>query len=180
MKQEIDERDLRHFKLLRDNVSHFIEDCAKKYDDGGLLLDVAPQDHAGAKEWFRECSIETLDIDPNSSATYIADICVENSRIIPDSRFDRVLCAEVLEHTLNPFAAVVEIRRMLKQDGLAFFSAPFDFRIHGPLPDCWRFSEHGWRALLSHGWEILALNALESERFLMPIHYTVVAKKIDQ
>ena len=56
-------------------------------------------------------------------------------------------------------------------------STPFDFRIHGPLPDCWRFTEHGIRLLLSD-FKTIEIKALENEnRFLMPYHYTTVAKK---
>ncbi|MEF3692465.1 MAG: class I SAM-dependent methyltransferase [Candidatus Moraniibacteriota bacterium] len=179
MENKINERDLRHFQLLRDNVASFLFNCASKYDMGGVLLDIAPQDHAGARACFKKNKIETLDIDPKSKATYIADICSVNEDLVLRESFDVVVCTEVLEHTSNPFAAVNEIRRILKNNGIALFSAPFDFRIHGPLPDCWRISEYGWKALLGKGWEILEIKALESDRFLMPIHYTVVARKIN-
>src|SRR6185369_12454472 len=178
MENKISERDLKHFELLRENVSNFIKDCAKNYNRGGKLLDIAPQDHIGAKAAFVNVEIETLDIDQKSDATYIADICVDNSDKISSEKYDFVVCTEVLEHTLNPFAAIAEIRRILKNGGVAFFSAPFDFRIHGPLPDCWRFSEYGWKALLSDGWKIVEIKALESDRFLMPVHYTIIAEKI--
>lgn len=177
MEKKISNYDLENFVLLRKNISEFIQRCSDNYDEG-LLLDIAPQDHVGAKEWFKKSLIETLDIDPVANATYTADLCKNNSQIIEDNRFDGILCSEVLEHTLNPFLAVSEIRRILKMGGYAFFSAPFNFRIHGPLPDCWRFSEHGWKALLHDGWEVIELKALESDRFLMPIHYTIIAKKI--
>jgi SAM-dependent methyltransferase len=78
---------------------------------------------------------------------------------------------------LQPFDAVNEIRRILKPGGVVIVSTPFNFRIHGPLPDCWRFTEHGLRALFKD-YEIISLDALEEEdRFLMPIHYTLIARK---
>ncbi|MCK5818286.1 MAG: methyltransferase domain-containing protein [Psychromonas sp.] len=49
---------------------------------------------------------------------------------------------EVLEHTLNPFRAINEIYRILKPNGILIMTTPFNFRIHNPLPDCWRISEH--------------------------------------
>lgn len=81
---------------------------------------------------------------------------------------------------LNPFAAVEEMNRILKKGGYLFASAPYNFRIHGPLPDCWRFTEHGWPALLSHGmFEVVRLEGVKTEgRDLMPVHYTVVARKV--
>lgn len=42
----------------------------------------------------------------------------------PDRVFDKVICTEVLEHTLNPARVVQEIRRVLKPDGAAILSIP--------------------------------------------------------
>ena len=74
------------------------------------------------------------------------------NEFLPDDSFDCIVCTEVLEHTLQPFAAVAELRRLLRAGGRLFLSVPFNFRIHGPLPDCWRFTEHGLRAMFA-GWE---------------------------
>lgn len=174
----VSDQDILHLSLLRKNVSNFIIKCAEKFDNKDfLVLDIAPQDHNGAGEFFKKSAICTLDIDENSNANYIADLCENNSNIIPNNFFDVVVCTEVLEHTLNPFEAVKEIYRVLKPNGIACVSVPFNFRIHGPLPDCWRFTEHGLRALFN-SYEICELNVLETEgRDLMPIHYTLIAKK---
>jgi SAM-dependent methyltransferase len=170
--------DEQNFKKIRENVSGFIARCGRQYDSAGIrVLDIAPQDHEGAKPYFPQATVETLDIDPDSGATYIADLCTNNEATIPSNAFDYVICTEVLEHTLQPFDAVNEIKRILKSGGLAFVSAPFNFRIHGPLPDCWRFTEHGLRALFKD-FEIVELTGLEDEeRFLMPTHYTMVVRK---
>lgn len=177
-KKEISDIDKKYFKLLRSNVELFMKTSGEKYDhDGVMMLDIAPQDHAGANPFFPKATIETLDISTDAGTTYVADLCDNNSGLIPDNRFDIVVCTEVLEHTLQPFNAVNEIERILKSGGIALISTPYNFRIHGPLPDCWRFTEHGLRALFSN-FDILSLDALEDEdRFLAPIHYTLVAKK---
>lgn len=176
--KEVAEMDKKFYQLLRDDVSQFVEKAGKDLDAEGIrVLDIAPQDHEGAKPYFPKAIVETLDIDPKSGATYIADICEKNEAIMKSDYFDVVVCTEVLEHTLQPFHAVEEIHRILKKGGIVLVSTPYNFRIHGPLPDCWRFTEHGLRALLKD-YEILSLDALEEEdRFLMPIHYTVRAKK---
>lgn len=175
---QISNIDIKHLEMIRRNVSGFIASWASKCDkDGAIVLDVAPQVHEGATPYFKKAKIETLDIDPKSKATYIADLCQDNSGKIPGGRFDFIVCTEVLEHTLQPFDAVKELTRLLKPGGMMFASSPFNFRIHGPLPDCWRFTEHGWRALFKN-YEIIELNALETDdRFLMPIHYTLTARK---
>lgn len=177
-KKEVSEIDKKYFTLLRANVESFMKTSGKNYDREGLLmLDIAPQDYAGANPFFPKSTVETLDISPDAGTTYVADLCVNNGSLIPNNRFDIVVCTEVLEHTLQPFNAVNEIERILKPGGIALISTPYNFRIHGPLPDCWRFTEHGLRALFSN-FDISAINALEDEdRFLAPIHYTMVAKK---
>lgn len=170
--------DQEFLEMIRRNIKEFMQSAASRHvNEAGHLLDIAPQVHEGARPYFPESiAVETLDINPESGCTYIGDICSCNSSI-GDESFDYVVCTEVLEHTLQPFDAADEILRMLKPGGKLFLSVPFNFRIHGPLPDCWRFTEHGLRALLRK-FEILELNAMETDaRPLMPVHYTVVARK---
>jgi hypothetical protein len=78
---------------------------------------------------------------------------------------------------VQPFDAVAELRRLLRPGGHLILTVPFNLRIHGPLPDCWRFTEHGLRALLRNFTD-LEVEAVETpDRPLMPIHYTVVAER---
>lgn len=170
--------DVENLAVIRNGVVNFMKHVASRYtQSSGLLLDIAPQDHEGARPFFSAAvAIETFDIDPNSGCTHIGDICLHNV-FLADETYDFVVCTEVLEHTRQPFGAVDEIWRVLKPGGLVFVSTPFNFRIHGPLPDCWRFTEHGLRVLLER-FEIVELNSIETpERPLTPIHYTVVARK---
>lgn len=178
MSKVVSETDNANFAVLRQNIENFIKMLHEEYDcPGKLMLDVAPQDYGCASKYFIETEIKTLDINPDSGADYIADLCTENQNLIPDEHFDMVLLSEVLEHTLQPFDAIKEVRRIIKKGGYLFLTVPFNFRIHGPLPDCWRFTEYGLRAILG-GFEIEALEAKEDEnRMLMPIGYTVIAKK---
>lgn len=177
MQHEPSTTDVKHLAVIRANVSRFIATAAQRYPGPRRVLDIAPQVHEGAAAHFKDGQVLTLDIDPVSGADYIADICADNSGLIAAEYFDAVVCTEVLEHTLNPFAAVREMRRILCRGGLLFLTTPFNFRIHGPLPDCWRFTEHGLRALLD-GWEIVELAEAETpDRPLMPIHYTVIARR---
>jgi SAM-dependent methyltransferase len=176
----LSEMDVEHLRIIRRNVSDFMRYAAERYCQGKALerlLDIAPQAHEGARPYFPDTVIvETFDVDPESGCTCIGDICAYNS-VLPDNGFDYVVCTEVLEHTLQPFGATNEIWRILKPGGKLFLSTPFNFRIHGPLPDCWRFTEHGLRALLRR-FEILELKWIETpDRWLMPIHYIVVAQK---
>jgi SAM-dependent methyltransferase len=44
--------------------------------------------------------------------------------------FDRIVCTEVLEHTVDPDAILAEIARLLKPDGVAVVTVPNDPLIH--------------------------------------------------
>jgi SAM-dependent methyltransferase len=174
----VSELDKQILVKIRSNIVSFMKHCSLAYAQSpGVLLDIAPQDHEGARPFFSDfITVRTLDINPKSGCDFIADVCKRNDQI-PDASFDFVVCTEVLEHTLNPFDAICEIRRLLKPAGLLFGSTPFNFRIHGPLPDCWRFTEHGLRVLLNE-FEVVELTKLESaDRPLMPVHYTFVARR---
>lgn len=171
----VSEMDKTHLFLIRESVRWHIE-AAAAHDDRSLqVLDIAPQVHEGAKEFFKKATIKTLDIE--QGADYWADICDTNAFLIPDNSFDLIICTEVLEHVANPFAATTEINRILKPGGQAFITTPFNFRIHGPLPDNWRFTVHGLRQLFSH-MEVLSIEEVTTEgRDLMPIHYRLIAQK---
>ena len=170
--------DVKHLAVIRENVSAFIKSCSEKFDKlGSMLLDIAPQDHAGAKAFFTKAEIRTLDIDPASGADYIADICKKNDDKIESDLFDLIICTEVLEHTLNPFKATEELNRILKPGGKICVSVPFNFRIHGPLPDCWRFTIHGLRALFGDYTDVEINELATPGRDLMPVHYTLTATK---
>lgn len=176
--KNISKTDNENLQKIRTNVSSFIAEHSGSYDSKEVLvLDVAPQDHEGAKPYFKYAKVETLDIDPDSGATYIADLCQNNEKIIPSNKFDVIICTEVLEHTKQPFDAVNELKRILKPGGTALVSTPYNLRIHGPLPDCWRFTEHGLRELF-RDFETTDVKGLDDEhRFLMPVHYTTIARK---
>lgn len=177
-RREVAAIDLEHHRLLRANVVDHLASAARRFDaPGATILDIAPQDHEGARPHFTLGTVRTLDIDPSSGADYIADLCQDNRAVIPSGSFDVVVCTEVLEHTLNPFDAVAELHRILRPGGVAIVTTPYNFRIHGPLPDCWRFTEHGLRELFKHFAELELGQLDDPERFLMPIQYTLVARR---
>ena len=166
------------FLLTRQHIDSFIQRVAeltKKQKLSGKLLEIGSQDRSEVQFNFTNYTVETFDIVDTYNPTYVGDLTVVNSTI-EDSSFDCIACLEVLEHTTNPFDVIKELRRLLKHEGYLLISAPLNWRIHGPTPDCWRFTEHGWRVLLKD-FDIIEIDTLETpDRELFPIKYNILAK----
>jgi hypothetical protein len=176
--------DIDTFEQARNHLNEFIQRCSVRIPHVGMrLLEVGPQKRSEVQRIFKESMIETLDLVPDYKPDIIGDLTKFNEHI-PDSSYDIITCLEVLEHTVNPFYAIEELRRISKHDAFLMFSAPLNWRIHGPIPDCWRFTEFGWKVLLKD-FDILEIDKLETpDRNLFPIKYNILArcnkiKKVD-
>ncbi|MEK6326338.1 MAG: class I SAM-dependent methyltransferase [Actinomycetota bacterium] len=79
-------------------------------------------------------------------------------------KFDVVICEQVLEHVVDPCAAVANLRRLCAEGGHVIVSTPFLVKVH-ELPayamfDYWRFTPRGLRLLLERaGLEVNAVGA---------------------
>ena len=162
--------------LARAHINDFIKRVAKTLSsESGKLLEIGPQERSLVRESFANFEIDTFDIVDTYNPTHVGDITKHNV-LIHESAYDCVVGMEVLEHTLDPFGGVREMRRILKDGGYMLVSAPLNWRIHGPIPDCWRFTEHGFKVLL-RDFDIVEIDILETPgRDLFPIHYNVLAK----
>lgn len=164
------------FEPAREHLNKFIQRCSTKLSGTDkLLLEIGPQKRSEVQKNFSLCKIETLDIVDDYKPNIIGDITQFNEHI-EESKYDIITCLEILEHTVNPFLAINELRRILKHDGYLLLSAPLNWRIHGPAPDCWRITEFGWKVLLKD-FEIIEIDKLNTpDRNLFPIHYNILAK----
>jgi SAM-dependent methyltransferase len=164
------------FLATREHLNSFINRTAKTIGNtNSRLLEIGPQDRSEVKNSFNMCHIETLDLISDYNPDIVGDITKYNSHI-EDSTYDIITCLEILEHTINPFSAINELRRICKHEGYILFSAPLNWRIHGPVPDCWRFTEFGWLVLLKD-FDIIEIDRLETpDRNLFPIKYNILAK----
>jgi SAM-dependent methyltransferase len=121
----------------------------------GRLLDVG----CGDKPYvylFAPYVTEYLGIEHEASFTATAashnergpDLLYDGKHLPFESgTFDTVLSVQVLEHTPHPQQLVLEIGRVLKEDGILILSAPFQFRLHEEPHDYFRYSPHGLRTL---------------------------------
>jgi len=65
--------------------------------------------------------------------------------------FDGIVLTEVLEHCIDPPAAMRDVFRVLKVNGLLLVTSPFVWPWHGidgAYQDYWRFTHQGWHVLL--------------------------------
>jgi SAM-dependent methyltransferase len=161
--------------LVRKHIEDFIiKTYANLTIKTGSLLEIGPQERSLVKNTFVGFDCHTLDIADTHSPTFVGDITQLNISI-PDNSYDCIICMEVLEHCLQPFDAIKELRRILKNGGHLVLSSPLNWRIHGPIPDCWRFTEHGYKVLLKD-FNIVEVDILETpNRDLFPLHYNILA-----
>lgn len=172
----VSQMDKDFLRMGRKHITRFLDRTAARLSaQSGRLLEIGPQDRSEVRERFGNYAIDTFDIVDTFKPTYVGDITKQNDFICDDA-YDCVVCMDVIEHTLDPFGAVRELRRVLKHGGFLLTGAPLNFRIHGPIPDCWRFTEHGFKSLL-RDFEVLEIDILETPgRDLFPMRYNVLAK----
>jgi len=181
MKNQVSRIDKVALKKIRSNVNDILKqisnNLSKKRFKIFNILDIAPQDYLQNKNIFIKFNYKSLDIDKNNTPDFRLDITKNNKKIIRNNTFDTIICTEVLEHTSNPFDAIKEIYRILKHKGFLHLTVPLNFRIHGPFPDYWRFTEHGLKNVLKD-FKKIKIESFSSNRFLFPTQYYVIAQKI--
>ncbi len=163
------EIDNAYFAHIRHSVETLVKRTLSRHK-GDTILEIGPSTN---KERRLAATCETVDIVDGNDTTYVADLTREND--LPKNHFDAVYCLEVLEHTYEPWEMIKQMHALLKDGGHLYISVPFQFRLHGPLPDCYRISEYGMRYLLEkNGFDILLFEALVDEsRPAFPIHYAL-------
>lgn len=80
----------------------------------------------------------TLDIQKNSSPNIVADA---HALPFKSDSFNVIVLASVLEHLHNPWNAIKEFRRILKENGKILFSTPFMHRYHNSPNDYYRYTK---------------------------------------
>ena len=163
-------------KIIYDKIRTNIDEFLTFNKSDQCILEIGPNENTKYR-FSDNTSIETVDINDALNPTYIADLTQPN--VIPKNKYDIVICSEVIEHCSSPKCMLREIYNLLKPTGLIYLTTPFQFRIHGPLPDYWRITEYGIKMLLEiNKYDIVDFKALiDNERPAFPLHYCVVAKK---
>jgi SAM-dependent methyltransferase len=72
------------------------------------------------------------------------DLC----RSTAPRQYDVVLCEQVLEHVVDPVAAVRNLFALTRPGGRLIVDTPFMLRVHGSPGDHWRYTKEGMSILL--------------------------------
>lgn len=83
-----------------------------------------------------------LDLVAGPSVTLVASA---EKMPLPDDRFDLVFSNAVLEHVRDYRAAVAEMHRVVKPDGVVILGTHGTWEIHGAPHDYWRWTPFGLR-----------------------------------
>lgn len=113
----------------------------------GKLLDVG----AGQMPWLDWINEDTeyvgLDVEAAESfgMSHSDKITYYDGSAFPfeDNSFDRCICIEVLEHTIDPDLLLSEIYRVLKPGGSVMLTVPWSARRHHTPHDFQRFTLEG-------------------------------------
>ena len=89
-------------------------------------------------------TIETLDVnDYGDYPNIISDICSNISGL--ENKYDKIICIAILEHVYNPFKAVENLKKMLRDNGKIYGMVPYLYHYHAPkdlkFQDYFRFSK---------------------------------------
>ena len=170
--------DIHHMKLSRKFIDQMRDSFIQQYvSDSDTVLDVGNQLKYDLSS--NRFNVVTLDITEFDQPDIVADLTLHNDHI-DSEQFDAILLTEVLEHVVDPFAAVRELKRILKVGGFLLVTTPLNARIHGPIPDCWRFTQFGLQVLF-RDFEIVQFHKLDTPgRNLFPLHYALMLKRFQQ
>lgn len=114
-------------------------------DYGARLLDIGSGDgaflHAARLTGLDAygCEIKPYDNAKELNRTYQTRF---EEAAFPTDYFNYITCHDVLEHVINPLEAVLEIIRVLKQDGTCFIDVPRFYHQSGKHH--WKYLEHIW------------------------------------
>lgn len=103
-------------------------------DIGGKKLDKRGRfrpESTPASSW------EYLNVDPETDPDFL---CSADAIPVDEEVFDAVVMSEVLEHLIEPEAALAEARRVLKPGGRLLATMPFLFPVHGDPEDYQRWT----------------------------------------
>ena len=122
----------------------FRDKILKEISQNDIVLDIGKAMRNRHKN-INSKIVETLDVnDFGDYPDIICDICSEEINGL-EKKYDKIICIAILEHVYDPFKAVKNLRKMLKDDGILYGYVPYLYFYHAPkdlkFQDYFRFSK---------------------------------------
>lgn len=170
-------------KIIRETASAFLYEIAERPDLEGPVLEVGPMWsgsgvfrkyphlYVDTRALFaiKDVAYETLDIDAEIGCDYTGDF-TEGIEVLPEGRFGTVILNHCIEHMPRLFEVPKVVAHILKPGGRAFLATPWNFRFHGPRPDCWRISDDGYEALFGSHPQLEIESIVKNPVTSQPLH----------
>jgi hypothetical protein len=96
--------------------------------------------------------VDTLDLTPQFSPTYLCDLA-EADAVIPSDSYDCFLLPNTLQHLSGLQDALIQALRIVRPGGVILASAANLVRLTSPTDDFWRVTPAGWRLITAHVWQ---------------------------
>jgi SAM-dependent methyltransferase len=106
-----------------------------------------------------------MDIDAGKNVDIVVKDPYDWAEIATAS-VDVVTCSEVFEHAEFFWITILEIKRVLKPNGLAFITSPGGGPLHRFPVDCWRFYDDGLPAVAKYA----GMKLLEAHMQWVPVY----------
>jgi SAM-dependent methyltransferase len=102
-----------------------------------------------------------LDIEPGKNVDIVADSHYRYP--IRNCSYDVAISGQTLEHVQDTHLFILELKRVLKPNGLLILIAPWQWEEHRCPIDCWRILPDGMRFLLSDVANMQVIEVYKSE-----------------
>jgi SAM-dependent methyltransferase len=166
-----------HNWLIHGILIDFLQDAAKRYASG-ILVDIGcgrkPYQRLFSPYVSKHIGVDQTESPHGLDAVDIAGTAYDTG--LPDNFADAVLSTEVLEHLEEPDAAVQEMHRILKPNGILILTVPLLWHVHEAPRDFYRYTQYGLRHLFEKGGfkivELRALNGAIVTFSQLPIYVT--------
>jgi len=158
------------------DIEKEVEKFAKSLPEDSLVLD-AGAGEGKYRRYFKHCKVVGIDnCVGDSSWDYSSLDVVGDIHSLPfkNNCFDAIVCIVVFEHLSNPFKAMKELSRVLKEGGKLFAVFPFMWEIHQKPYDFFRYTEYGFRKMAEDA--NLSVDSLKNHGcFFRVLHYMVAS-----
>jgi SAM-dependent methyltransferase len=116
---------------------------------GASVLDIGARDGGLRRYLPAEVKYQGIDISPEFASDLVLIRDISQGIPFPDGSYDNVFCIEVLEHVPNPFGALTEMRRVLKNGGILTLSVPNPYHFKELIWNLFRIADrqghiYGW------------------------------------